>query len=482
MKNGNISKYLKDNPQALRLSLAVDVARGLYYLHDKGIIHGDLKGSNVLVDDAGTARVADFGISSISDPQILTLTSHSGAASKGGTVRWQAPELIAMQDDFVMRNGKPSDVYAWACVCYEIFTGRVPLDHLANEAAVMYHVAVKGVRPSPPPSSSPPWKSWGLTVQIWSIMEECWKTEPGDRPTMSFVLDQLHTNALSSETDTQFCPRSFRESMTKVLSKSRFMSTMVLDKLILDHEPAVTTDLVSRREELQRRQGKFEPKLNSHFPGHIQSRVQHVPQFTSLAKQQPTALISRPHCEVVEGVKRPPINSLRSSSIHLPRDGNGRQSEKGATLTNMGHIITRLGAIFNDKIQFKRLLESKGTKAQKFLDAFQTFEILDLSEIASDFRYDVIIAIQELSRRSGLIPTCYMLQDVEIDISASFATKEVLPDLYKGHLLGRTVSLKALRFQSNIKNGPSVKVRDVATGMAYLHDNDIVHGEIKGAR
>ncbi|KAG6880136.1 hypothetical protein C0992_005220 [Termitomyces sp. T32_za158] len=296
----------------------------------------------------------------------------------------------------------------------------------------MYHVAVKGVRPSPPPSSSPPWMSWGLTEEIWSIMKECWKAEPSDRPTMTFVLNQLHTSALSSEPDTQFSPRRFRESMTKVLSKSKIMSTMVLDKLILDREPDVT----------QPPQGQIDHRAlsKSHLPGSTQRRVPSVPQFTSLTRQQYTALMSWPHFEVVRDAKGPilllPLDSHQSSSIHLPSDGNGRQSAEGATLTNMGHLITRLGAILDDKFQYKKLLESRGPKAQKLLDALQT--VLDLSGIASDFRHNVFIAAQELSRRSGLLPTCYVLQGIEIDISASFAAKEVLPDFYKGHFLGRT--------------------------------------------
>ncbi|KNZ79913.1 putative serine/threonine-protein kinase [Termitomyces sp. J132] len=492
LENGNINKYLKHHSEAPRLPLVVGVARGLCYLHSRGIVHGDLKGSNVLVDDQGMARVADFGISSISDPQILTLTSHSGFASNGGTVRWQAPELITMHDDMAVSNNKPSDIYAWACVCYEIFTGRIPLDHLANDAAVVYHVAFKGTRPSRPSNSSPSWTSWGLTTEIWSIMEDCWKAEPTDRPTISSVLRRLRSSAIDSEVDMQFSPRHFRALMNKTLTNSRILSTRVLDEIALHHN-ALTGSALWRKK-LQSSQ------TNYHNPS----------TSASLDFSQATSLVNGTH---------------------------GRYSDERATSSNMRHLITRLCAIFDDNIQYKQLLDGHGTKAQTLLDVFQT--LLDLSEITSDFKRNVTVAAQELSKRSGLLPKCYILEDLKIDdVSGAFFTREGLSGYHRGDYLGRTVSLKALRSHQGTTNGQLPKeistdliilwsqlshtnllpvfglyqfqsciylvspwmenghileflqtnshtnrallLLDVATGIAYLHDNNIVHGELKG--
>ncbi|KAG5333491.1 hypothetical protein C0989_005675 [Termitomyces sp. Mn162] len=370
--------------------------------------------SNVLVDDQGMARVADFGISSISDPQILTLTSHSGFASNGGTVRWQAPELITMHDDMAVSNNKPSDIYAWACVCYEIFTGRIPLDHLANDAAVVYHVAFKGTRPSRPSNSSPSWTSWGLTTEIWSIMEDCWKAEPTDRPTISSVLRRLRSSAIDSEVDMQFSPRHFRALMNKTLTNSRILSTRVLDEIALHHN-ALTGSALWRKK-LQSSQ------TNYHNPS----------TSASLDFSQATSLVNGTH---------------------------GRYSDERATSSNMRHLITRLCAIFDDNIQYKQLLDGHGTKAQTLLDVFQT----------------------ELSKRSGLLPKCYILEDLKIDnVSGAFFTREGLSGYHRGDYLGRTVSLKALRSHQGTTNGQLPKLLDVATGIAYLHDNNIVHGELKG--
>ncbi|KAG6855863.1 hypothetical protein H0H87_009898 [Tephrocybe sp. NHM501043] len=123
MENGDLGKYLKDTPDAPRILLAEDVAKGLSYLHNEGVIHGDLKGPNVLIDDAGRARLADFGVSIVADPDIIGWTTQSKATSQGGSVRWQAPELFLVgngeNDEETMKNTMKSDVYAWGCVCLE---------------------------------------------------------------------------------------------------------------------------------------------------------------------------------------------------------------------------------------------------------------------------------------------------------------------------------------------------------------------------
>ncbi|KAG6807441.1 hypothetical protein H0H92_007534, partial [Tricholoma furcatifolium] len=244
MENGNIHEYLKKNLEAPRLQLAADVARGLFYLHDFGIVHGDLKSPNILIDDNGRARLTDFGISSASDSKVVAWSSQTKGASVGGSLRWQAPELFEVNTDEPIMNTVASDVYAWGCVCFEIFTGEYPFNHILNDYAVMLNVR-SGGRPLRPHASSPPWKSWGLTKEIWLFMERCWKQDPKQRPSsteiIQYLLPKLRDTRLTLETEV-LLPAAFRR---RVSHSFGLVDVKTLDNILsnaVDLRPGPTQD------------------------------------------------------------------------------------------------------------------------------------------------------------------------------------------------------------------------------------------------
>ncbi|KAJ6591584.1 kinase-like domain-containing protein [Mycena vulgaris] len=118
MRHGTILKHLEENGNANVERRLFEIAQGLAYLHSQNIIHGDLRGSNILVDDEWAARLADFGLAVFSDATAAgTHTSHHG-----GSVRWMAPELHYPQScglDTFQRTFA-SDVYSFAFVCIEV--------------------------------------------------------------------------------------------------------------------------------------------------------------------------------------------------------------------------------------------------------------------------------------------------------------------------------------------------------------------------
>ncbi|KAJ7113534.1 hypothetical protein C8R44DRAFT_984739 [Mycena epipterygia] len=181
MENGNILKFLnKESHNIDRLSLILDVALGLEYLHENHVVHGDLKALNILVTPSRRACIVDFGLASITDVMTVRFT-HS-----------TAPELFEGEKaDF------GSDVYAFSYVCYEILTGKVPFHELPNDMAVILHV-LKGKRLSQPSSS------WGISEStldsLWELLEDCWKEMPDKRPTAAQIVERLKSPLIQATT------------------------------------------------------------------------------------------------------------------------------------------------------------------------------------------------------------------------------------------------------------------------------------------
>ncbi|KAJ6466793.1 kinase-like domain-containing protein [Mycena sanguinolenta] len=185
MENGHIMEFIRNRKPAdtKRLSLILDVALGLEYLHKQKVVHGDLKGLNILVTPSHRACIADFGVSSIADSITVRFT-HSTVTARAGTARYQAPELFQAENPAKIHYG--SDVYAFACVCYEILTGQVPFHELPNDMAVIVKVAV-GYRPTRPTSCSPT----STLDNLWELLRSCWDGEAEKRPTASEVVERL---------------------------------------------------------------------------------------------------------------------------------------------------------------------------------------------------------------------------------------------------------------------------------------------------
>ncbi|EMD37464.1 hypothetical protein CERSUDRAFT_24722, partial [Gelatoporia subvermispora B] len=115
MDQGNLNQYLGKYPSANKLQLLREVASEMKYLHESGVVHGDLKGANVLVDDKGVARIADFGLGTFKyDGQVETDTEMKWS------IRWMAPELFDPKK-FAAKETRTthSDVYAFAMTVVE---------------------------------------------------------------------------------------------------------------------------------------------------------------------------------------------------------------------------------------------------------------------------------------------------------------------------------------------------------------------------
>jgi serine/threonine protein kinase len=87
---------------------------------------------NILISPLGRACLADFGLASIKDSQVLNMSSGSNSRA-AGTLRWQAPEILdstSVHADSDGGNTLTSDIYALACVYYEVKAARYPSDEM----------------------------------------------------------------------------------------------------------------------------------------------------------------------------------------------------------------------------------------------------------------------------------------------------------------------------------------------------------------
>ncbi|KZT74067.1 kinase-like protein [Daedalea quercina L-15889] len=189
MPNGHIMSFLSNHPDAIRPQLILDVARGLEYLHSDhvGIVHGDLKGGNVLVDEHNRACLSDFGLSTVMyDCDTLnTVTQMSNFSS---TIRWMPPEILD-PERYGLKSASPSregDVYSFSMVTCEGFTGKVPFPHARNEGSVIRRIG-EGERPPRPVEAT----RLGLSDQAWTVMERCWRPKPSARPSIAEVITRL---------------------------------------------------------------------------------------------------------------------------------------------------------------------------------------------------------------------------------------------------------------------------------------------------
>ncbi|KAF9027775.1 kinase-like domain-containing protein, partial [Rhodocollybia butyracea] len=154
-----------------------EIANGLNYLHSlkPPVVHGDVRGANILMNDDGHCCLADFGLAIASKSTgLLTTTGHGTR----GAIRWMAPELITIHTgegskEPLSRDQHPRDVYAFACTVVEILSCNIPFSDKPTDIAVMFAI-VNGVRPGRPDGVWCP-------DDIWSLVKLCWSQKPGDR-------------------------------------------------------------------------------------------------------------------------------------------------------------------------------------------------------------------------------------------------------------------------------------------------------------
>src|SRR5262249_48255515 len=103
---------------------------GLAHAHARGIVHRDVKTSNLMLTDEGRVKITDFGVAKLAKSSLSTVPG-----SLLGTIAYMSPEQ-ALGSDVDER----SDVFSFGVVLFELITGRLPFE-AANDAALLTKVA-----------------------------------------------------------------------------------------------------------------------------------------------------------------------------------------------------------------------------------------------------------------------------------------------------------------------------------------------------
>eukprot|EP00440_Ansanella_granifera_P041370 gb/GFBE01044861.1/.p1 GENE.gb/GFBE01044861.1/~~gb/GFBE01044861.1/.p1 ORF type:complete len:878 (+),score=165.67 gb/GFBE01044861.1/:1-2634(+) len=155
------------------VEMLLEIARAGAYLHDLGIIHGDLTANNVLLKSAPvpkgfTCKVCDFGLARVldgEDQEIITQTM--------GTVTHMPPELFALQKDKCKLTQK-ADVYALGVISCHLMTGKEPFSGLSAPQVVVQ--VARGKRPTLPEDSA---------QEIKDIVSACLEMQTEKRATFA---------------------------------------------------------------------------------------------------------------------------------------------------------------------------------------------------------------------------------------------------------------------------------------------------------
>lgn len=201
-------------------SYTCQMLKGLVYLHQNGIIHRDIKGGNVLVDEHGTVKLADFGAS--------TRTTSFGETQVTSTIKgtpyFMAPEVLMHS-----KYGRKGDIWAVGCTMIQMLTGEPPWKDRNIQSLVQLHMLLMQWNQGPPPYDCE------VTPECRECLELCFIKSESDRPKASqlleckFFTDELEESvATIGELEDSGIMSGLKEQMARVLSRASFQAPDII--------------------------------------------------------------------------------------------------------------------------------------------------------------------------------------------------------------------------------------------------------------
>ncbi|TKY57774.1 Mitogen-activated protein kinase kinase kinase YODA [Spatholobus suberectus] len=191
---GSIRKFMREHCGAMTESVVRNFTRhilsGLAYLHSNKTIHRDIKGANLLVNESGIVKLADFGLAKI-------LMGNSYDLSLKGSPYWMAPEVVKgvkneSNPDVVMAI----DIWSLGCTIIEMLTGKAPWSEIEGPSAMF-----KVLQESPPIPEN-------LSSVGKDFLQQCFQRDPADRPSAAKLLKHPFVQNLHDQ-DVLVYPQSY---------------------------------------------------------------------------------------------------------------------------------------------------------------------------------------------------------------------------------------------------------------------------------
>ncbi|CAM6058222.1 unnamed protein product [Sphagnum tenellum] len=166
------------------ITMMMHIAQGMEDLHRCGLIHADLKASNILVTPVimDPREVEVDGSQQVSESLYFYMKIGDFESSDGvvGTGFWRAPEVLhALSNDAKPILSPAADVYSYGMLCYELLTGQVPFEKCALSD---YDVVLSGQRPE---------LRANVSLTMRELLRACWHTEPRERPGWRSIIETL---------------------------------------------------------------------------------------------------------------------------------------------------------------------------------------------------------------------------------------------------------------------------------------------------
>ena len=207
--SGSLRTYLNINFNNMKWQEKImslwNISKGLYYLHDKNLIHRDFHPGNLLFDK-NFLNIADLGL-------CKSANQNSQSKKVYGVLPYVAPEVL-YRNDYTMA----SDIYSFGIVAYEIITGLPPYYDIPHDNDLTLSIC-QGLRPKIPSH---------IPALVTKLMMQCWDAQPDKRPTsrqLFTIINKWHMNNFEFNKYDISSPSLSYKLHSKAIYTSRLLDT-----------------------------------------------------------------------------------------------------------------------------------------------------------------------------------------------------------------------------------------------------------------